>query len=132
MQDSGGGMIYLMFMLVVLFICVACIAGFWRMFTKAGQPGWASVVPIYNMVVMARIAGLPVWTVLLQFVPFIGFFVAIYTFHRIFLSFGKNVLWTVGIFVPFVFPLEILAIGFGDAEYRGLDELGGGTGMSRF
>ncbi len=79
---------------------------------------------------MARIAGLPIWTVLLLFVPFIGFLVAVYTLHRIFQSFGKSAIWTVGIFVPLVLPLEILALGFGDAQYQGTEE--GGMGMSRF
>ncbi|MBX3166161.1 MAG: signal peptidase I [Candidatus Eremiobacteraeota bacterium] len=131
MQDSGGGMILMMFYLVVLFFCAVMIAGLWRMFTKAGQPGWACLVPIYSNVVMARMAGLPIWTVLLLFVPFLGLFVGIYTFHRIFMAFGKSVLWTIGMFTPAA-PFLILALGFGDAEYKGLDELGGGTGMSRF
>ncbi len=130
MDDSGGGMIIMMVYLFVMFIAVACIAGFWRVFTKAGQPGWACLIPIYSNVVMARIAGLPIWTVLLLFVPFIGFLVAVYTLHRIFQSFGKSAIWTVGIFVPLVLPLEILALGFGDAQYQGTEE--GGMGMSRF
>ncbi len=130
MDDSGGGMIIMMIYLFVLFMVVACIAGFWRVFTKAGQPGWACLVPIYSNVVMARIAGLPIWTVLLLFVPLIGFLVGVYTLHRIFQSFGKGAIWTVGIFIPFVFPLEILALGFGDAQYQGAEE--DGMGMSRF
>ena len=129
MNDSGGGMIVMMVYLVILFICVMCIAGLWRVFVKAGQPGWACLIPIYSNVVMARIAGLPIWTVLLLFVPFIGAFVGIYTIHRMFAAFGKSVIWTIGMFTPAA-PFLFLALGFGDAQYQGTEE--GGTGMSRF
>ena len=47
---------------IVLFYCVC----FWKIFSKAGQPGWAAFIPIYNTVVLLQIVGRPVWWVVLS------------------------------------------------------------------
>ena len=70
MESSGsGGMLMPLLMVAIVAIF---IAGMWRMFSKAGQPGWASIVPVYNLVVLLQIAGRPVWWLLLFFIPFVG------------------------------------------------------------
>ena len=63
--------------LLMLAIVAIFIAGMWRMFSKAGKPGWASIVPVYNLVVLLQIAGRPVWWLLLFFIPFVGAIFAI-------------------------------------------------------
>lgn len=130
MHDSGGGMIGMLIMLMSLFFCVAMLAAMWRIFTKAGQPGWACIIPIYNLVVMMRIVGLPLWTILLYFVPFVNLVASIYVIHRLALAFGKDVMWTVGMIFPFTAPFVYMALGFGDAQYKGAED--GGMGLSRF
>ena len=57
---------------VLAVVAVIEIAAIWRIFVKAGQPGWASIVPIYNVVVLLRITGKPTWWVILMLVPLVN------------------------------------------------------------
>ncbi len=89
----------------------------WKIFTKAGKPGWAALIPIYNVVKMLEIVGKPDWWVLLMFVPFVNCIISIIIAYHLALVFGKDTLFTLGlIFLPFIF-YPILA--FGDAKYQG-------------
>jgi len=93
------------------------IAAMWKVYTKAGQPGWAAIIPIYNLVVLAQIAGKPVWWVLLMLIPIVNIVVAIMIWHGVSTNFGKGVGFTLGlIFLGFIF-IPILA--WGDAQYLG-------------
>ncbi len=107
-----GGFLIIGFLLVCIMV-----AANWQVFTKAGKPGWAALIPIYNLVVFLQIAGKPVWWILLSFIPFVSLVVWILVIDALSKSFGKDSWFTVGLFfLPFVF-LPIL--GFGDAQYRG-------------
>lgn len=110
--------------LIGLAIAIATLAGMWKIFQKAGHPGWKSIIPIYNMVIFMRIIGRSPWLLLvflLAPVPLIGAIVllifGIITSHDLSKSFGKDVGMTVLlIFFPFVaYPM----LGFGDATYQG-------------
>ena len=104
-------------MFIALAIVVFFIAAMWRVFTKAGHPGWAAIVPIYNMVVMAQIAGRPVWWVLLMFIPVVNIAVTLIMAIDIAKNFGKGTGFGIGLWLfGFVFyPI----LGFGEAEYVG-------------
>lgn len=102
------GFIYLAILLLI-------IISMWKIFTKAGKPGWAAIIPIYNMIVLLEIVGKPVWWILLTFIPFVGFFVGIYILHLLSKSFGKDIVMT--ILLLFFIGWPILA--FGDAKYVG-------------
>jgi len=52
----AGGLFAIVFFLMYIALLVVFIMGYWKTFTKAGQPGWACIVPIYNILVMADIA----------------------------------------------------------------------------
>jgi len=65
----GLGGTFLIFMLV---IAVIFIIGMWKTFVKAGQPGWAAIIPIYNAYILTQIAGRPGWWVLLMLIPLVG------------------------------------------------------------
>jgi len=99
---------------VALLVTVVSIAGVWKTFEKAGQPGWAAVVPVYNVyVLVAEVADRDiVWVLLSMFVPFL----AVVPMIDVAESFGKGTGYGVGLaFLGFVFfPL----LGFGDARYR--------------
>jgi hypothetical protein len=102
-------------------VCVVAIvfevAAMWTVFQKAGQPGWASIIPIYNAIVLLQIAGKPVWWILLYLIPIVNIVIGIIVLHNISVNFGKGVGFTLGlIFLGFIF-YPILA--WGDAEYRG-------------
>lgn|GEM_PF-2859387 len=57
-MDSGGSFLGT---LIYLAIIIAMIAGMWKVFEKAGQPGWAAIIPIYNLIVLLQIVGKPIW-----------------------------------------------------------------------
>jgi hypothetical protein len=101
--------------LIMLPIAILMIASMWRIFTKAGKPGWASIVPIYNLIVMLEIARKPVWWIVLFFIPFVSFVMAIVVLASVANNFGKGGGFVVGmLFLPMIF-YPILA--FGDAQY---------------
>jgi hypothetical protein len=112
---GGGGIVGILIMLVELAIAVLMIAGMWKVFVKAGEPGWAAIVPIYNIIIMLKIAGKPVWWVVLFLIPVVSLVIAILVAIGIAQRFGKSSGFGVGMaFLPFVFyPM----LGFGDAKF---------------
>ena len=105
------------FWIVWCAVVVVEIAAFWKVFTKAGQPGWASIIPIYNLVVLLQIAGKPIWWILLMLIPVVNIVVAIMVWHAVSTNFGKGVGFTLGlVFLCFIF-IPILA--WSDAQYLG-------------
>ena len=87
----------------------------WKIFERSGHPGWAATVPIYNLIVMCRIAKKPGWWAALMCIPAIGMIWSIWTLNRMAKGFGKSGGFTIGlIFLGFIF-LPIWA--FDDSEY---------------
>jgi hypothetical protein len=98
-QIFGAG-----FFIFILAVAVLCIAGLWKVFEKAGQPGWAAIVPIYNYYIMTKIIGKPGYWAALMIIPYIGVIWAIWSFNLLSKSFGKDTGFTIGIvFLPFIF-----------------------------
>jgi hypothetical protein len=120
-QDDGnnvaGGIGAMIGMLVYLALVIFIIAGIWKTFEKAGKPGWAAIVPIYNGIVILEIAGKPIWWILLFFIPCVNIIVAILVFIALAKAFGKSEIFGLGLaFLGFIFfPI----LGFGDAKYIG-------------
>jgi hypothetical protein len=121
MQDYGssggsaaGGLVVLVIELVV---AVLMIAGMWKVFAKAGEPGWAAIIPIYNVIVMLKIAGKPAWWFILFLIPVVSFIIAILVAIEIAKKFGQGAGFGIGMaFLPFIFyPM----LGFGSATYQG-------------
>lgn len=99
------------YLAVILFLIIAQ----WKLFEKAGEPGWAAIVPIYNMIVMMKIAGRPEWWVLLLFVPFANLFAVIMMYIGLAKNFGRSDAFGIGlIFLPYVF---LLILGYGSSRY---------------
>ena len=103
--------------IISLIICVLIIAAMWKVFTKAGQPGWASLIPIYNLYVLCKIAGRPGWWLLLMLIPFVNIIIIVILCIDIAKSFGNGVGFGLGMaFLGFIFwPI----LGFGSAQYQG-------------
>ena len=112
-----AGLIGLIFFLIYIAIIVFVIVGIWKTFAKAGQPGWAVFVPIYNIYILCKIAGRPGWWLLLMFIPVVGLVISIILCIDIAKSFGKGVGFAIGlVLLGFIFyPI----LGFGSAEYQG-------------
>jgi hypothetical protein len=106
----------------VFWICwfvfaILMIAALWKVFTKAGQPGWAAIVPILNTYFLCKIAGRPGWWVILMFIPFVNLIIWIILCIDVAKSFGKGVGFGIGLLLlPIIFfPI----LGFGTARYQG-------------
>lgn len=98
-------------------ILIAIIASLWTLYAKAGKPGWASIVPIYNSIVMIEIVGKPMIWILWLLIPCTAPIFGIWLINLFVKSFGKSEGYTVGvIFLPFIF-LPMLA--FGNNPYLG-------------
>jgi len=103
-------------MLLWLAVVVLIIASFWIVFTKAGKPGWACIVPIYNIIILLEIAGKPLWWIILMLIPLVNIVIGFLVVIEIAKNFGKSTGFGIGLlFLPFIF-YPILA--WGDARYQ--------------
>jgi hypothetical protein len=91
------------------------IATGWKIFEKAGKPGWAALVPIYNLIVMLDIAGKPTWWFVLFLIPGVSAIAAILVMLAVAQRFGKSSAFGLGLaFLGFIFgPM----LAFSDAKY---------------
>jgi hypothetical protein len=107
----------LFFLLIELAIIVFIIAGIWKVFVKAGKPGWAAIIPIYNFIVLLEIAGKPLWWVILMFIPLVNLIILILVSIEVAKKFSKGAGFGIGLaLLGFIFyPI----LGFGDAQYQG-------------
>ncbi len=98
-------------------ITILVIIALWKIFEKAGKPGWAAIIPIYNIIVLLEIVGKPLWWIILFLIPLVNIIFGIWVTNLLSKSFGKNEGFTVGlILLPFIFyPI----LGFGNAKYNG-------------
>ena len=107
----------IVFFLIFLAVFVFLIAAMWKIYEKAGQPGWAAIVPIYNSYILLKIVGKPGWWLLLFLIPFVNIVYAVWTYNMLSKSFGKDEGFTVGLLLLSIVFFPIL--GFGDARYLG-------------
>lgn len=112
--------------ILMLAIVGLMIVSLWKIFEKAGQPGWAAIIPIYNYYILTKISERPGYWTVLALIPYIGAIWAIWMCNRMVKRFGKTEGYTVGmVFLPFVFaPM----LAFGDAQYKGDGMPEGGEG----
>jgi uncharacterized membrane protein YhaH (DUF805 family) len=117
-QNNAAGMgIFAFIMLIYLAILLAIIIGGWKMFAKAGQPGWAILIPIFNAYIFCKLVGRPGWWVVLMFIPIVSLIVSVILSIDLAKSFGRGGGFAVGIFfLGFIF---IPILGFGKSEYQG-------------
>src|ERR1051325_9185522 len=118
-NGDGGGVFTL---LIWLAIIVVVIAGLWKTFEKAGHPGWAAIIPIYNVYILCLIAGKPGWWVILFLIPIVSFVMSLLVNLDVAKNFGKGAGFGIGLWLlPFVFyPI----LGFGDAQDIGRQQQG--------
>lgn len=105
--------------IIIISICITVleIVALWFVFEKAGEPGWAAIIPIYNALIVIKIAGKPWWWILLALIPLVNLIFYILVLDGLSKNFGKSSGFTVGLFfLRFIF-LPIL--GFGKAQYSG-------------
>jgi hypothetical protein len=112
--------------LVIIYIAVIAfeIAALWKVFVKAGQPGWVAIIPIYNLYILLKVIGRPGWWILLfllAIIPFVGWIAVLVLGIIIAIdlakSFAKSSGFAVGLFLlNFIF---VPILGFGESQYVG-------------
>jgi hypothetical protein len=107
-QQSGGAGVMA---LVQLALMVLLVVSFWKIFQKAGQPGWAAIVPIYNLIVYLKVVNRPVWWIVLLLIPIVNVVIAIIITHDLSKAFNKGVGWTIGMLLVGVVFYPMLAFG---------------------
>ena len=112
----------LLFLWPLVLFCLAVgivlIVGCWKVFEKAGQPGWAILIPIYNTYIMLKIAGRPGWWLLLYFIPVVGLIIACVVAIDVARSFGQSAMF--GFFLLFLLcGIGYLMLDFGDYTDQG-------------
>lgn len=113
----GGGIVLLLTFVVSIAVMVLYLASIWKMFKKAGEPGWASLVPLYNTYVLWKIARGNGLLMFLVFIPFVGWFFALHALYKLALAFGYGTgfAWLTVFFPQFCLPV----IGLSSASYYG-------------
>ena len=101
-----------LYLAVALFFIIAA----WKVFAKAGKPGWGIFIPIYNLYLWVKIAGRSGWWVLLFFIPLVNVVIGIIVAIDVARAFGKSGVW--GFFLLFLFTyIGIAILGYGKAVY---------------
>lgn len=100
--------------LVILAIGIIVLIATWKVFAKAGRPGWAAIIPFYNSYVLFDIVYGQGWKFLLMLIPFYNIYLLFKTYIGLAHKFGKSTGFGVGlVFLSFIFmPM----LGFGDAR----------------
>ena len=105
------------FLLIMLVLTVVLIIANWKIYTKAGEPGWGSLIPFYSQYLMFKIAWGNGWLFLLTIIPVVGWVVALIALYKLCVAFGYGVGFFLGML--FLSPIFILILAFGSAEYQG-------------
>jgi len=115
-QAAANATVLIFSLLITTVFLVLALIGLWKMYKKAGKPGWATLIPIYNTVVYLRIIARPWWWILLLLIPFVNIIVTFIMAVKLGKSFGKSGLF--GFVWLGLFPIVgTLILGFGSAQY---------------
>ena len=118
-EPSGalGGLCFLVFLLA---IAIVFIAGLWKTFAKAGEPGWAAIIPIVNVYFICKIAGRPGWWLILFLIPVVNIVISVIVSLDVAKRFGKGAGFGIGLWLlPAIF---FMILGFGSAQYDAAPE----------
>jgi hypothetical protein len=109
---------------MILLVAIPTIVGAWKAYQKAGEPGWAVIVPVYSYMVMARIAGksetFGLLVGLAPFIPYLGPIVFLVLYIMLLIDFvkpyGQGGGFAVGLALlgPIFWPI----LGFGSSRFR--------------
>lgn len=124
---AAAGVVGGMFGLFYVIVLVISIVAMWKVYTKAGRPGWASLIPFYNIYVLLQIVGRPGWWLLLMFVPLVNIVIVAILSVDLAKSFGQST--TFGVVALFLFSLVgYLILAFSnDMKYVGPSAAGGNS-----
>ena len=107
-------------MIFYLLILVVGVVALWKIFTKANEAGWASIIPLYNTYVLFKITWGNGWDVLLMLIPCVNFVIEIMTMVKLAKVFGKSTGFAIGLIL--LSPIFMLILAFDDSEYIGIQQ----------
>ena len=113
------GIVAVILIAVYVVVPLLIIISMWKIYTKAGQPGWASIVPIYNLVILCKITGKPMWWIIMCLIPFVNIIFVFLLILSLARSFGKDMGFGIGLIFLGIIFFPILA--FGKSQYVGPD-----------
>lgn len=106
--------------IVCFALLLLSVAGLWAMYYKAGEHGWASIIPIYNIYILYKITWGNGWLFLLLLIPFVNVVITVITAYKLSKAFGHGLGYCIGLLLfPFLF---YLIVGLGSSQYQGLPE----------
>jgi hypothetical protein len=125
LATSGGGAFALIILYIALYIIFSLgVYGTYKKAGPYGDPAWAAFVPIYNFIILLKVAGRPTWWgwfLLLPIIPFLGsialLVISIIVLNDVSKSFGHGGGFTVGLVLLSVIFWYILWLG--KSVYRG-------------
>lgn len=120
MVASAAAGVLIVYYLFFLAFMVLVLVGYWKIFTKAGKPGWACLIPFYSQYCQFEIAWGNGWLFLLTLIPCVNFVVMIIYSIKLAKAFGQGTGFGLGLF--FLSPIFSLILGFGNAQYIGPQE----------
>lgn len=115
--SAAAGGVLAVFYVIVLVIGILSIVAQWKLFAKAGEPGWYSIIPILNVYTLFKIVYGSGWKFILMFIPILNCIVSIALYIRLAQAYGKGVGF--GILAVFFTPIALLILAFGDSTYEG-------------
>lgn len=115
--STGVGAILGILTVILVIVSIISIVAMWRLFTKASKPGWASLIPIYNVVVLFQISGMSPWLILLYMIPVANLIIQIMLYVNLAKAYGKGTGFALGLI--FLNPIFMLILGLGSSKYVG-------------
>jgi hypothetical protein len=111
----GGGLFATCCWFLGLLLGIFVLVALWKVYVKAGKPGWAAIIPIYNILVLLEIVGKPWWWLLLMFIPFVNIVIMVIVYIELAKAFGHGVGYAIGLLLlPYIF---VAMLGFGSSVY---------------
>jgi hypothetical protein len=98
---------------------IGIVAG-WKLYVKAGQPGWAILIPIYNIIVFLKIINRPWWWLLLLCIPIVDIVILFIIVFDLGKSFGKGGAWSFFLLIVLSI-IGYLILAFGKSEYKKIE-----------
>jgi hypothetical protein len=114
---AGGLFCMCFFWLIILAATIAGLAGFWKIFEKAGKPGWAAIIPFYNLFVLTQISGKEILWFILALIPCVQWVALPMICMDVAKNFGKDPMYGLGL--CFLAPIFAPMLGFSDAKFQG-------------
>ena len=116
-EAAGIFAIFSALLIPILIVAAIMIVAHWKIYEKAGKPGWAAIIPIYNLIILLEIVGKPLWWIILFFIPCVNIVFLVWVTNLLSKSFGQSGGFTVGLLLLGVVFYPIL--GFGNYKYLG-------------